>query len=67
MLIVCIKILAMLKCQLFDKSNSKKKWVRIYKCPWIDKNNNKEENLNKYEDGINGYVFFSPTLALLLP
>ena len=53
----------MLKCQLFDDSDSDKKVPRLYKHLRIDESDNKEQDLDKYEGKVDGYVYLPPILA----
>lgn len=59
--------LALLKYQLFNDNDSKEKAPRIYKCLRIDERNNKEQDLDKYEDEIDGYIPFSIDSPLFSP
>ncbi len=62
LIIVCIKMLAGLKRQLFDNSNNEKRAPRVYKRSRIDKSNDKKQDLDKYESEIDGYVPLPPAL-----
>ncbi len=61
-----IKTPAILKHQLLDDSDSKKRIPRVYKRLRIDKSDNEEQDLDKYEGEVDGYIFLPPTPPLLL-
>lgn len=53
---------AMLKCQLLNDNNSKKRVSKIYKRLRIYENDNKKQDLNEYKGRVDRYI---PFLSIL--
>ncbi len=60
LLIVCLKISALLKRQLFDNSDSEERASRVYKRPRIDESDDEVQDLDNYEGKIDRYIPLPP-------